>query len=493
MELSIEDVNETRKILKARLSADESTAIDKESLGTLLKQVRIPGFRPGKAPVPMVRRKYQKELQSEITRRALTSAYKFVDKESGLKIFRTLAVSEFELVANRETAIDFTVDVEPVFSLPDYNSIPIELPPIEISDAEVEAALQDLRRQHSEFRVVERPIQVGDYVKISYQEIAEDGEFESLLPAGSIWSKQENIWEEAGAEINGRASFPAICAALPGLSVGEKKELVVHFGEDQEPAALRGREVTYTLEVHEVRSMVLPELDETFFKTVNAENLEDLRDQLFTRLEDALKGQCEELRRSQVMQTLSRSVEFPLMESLLEERTEAVMAQTMSYQMKRGVPEEEFEKNKEAFYEECRRVASQRVKGELILKRIAEKEGIEVTNEDLNRAVIMEAYRNRRDPKELASELSQDSERLNKLQLDILYDKALTAVGKMASVTIKPELLERLRGTASSVAGQSESEPHHEHGPNCGCDHDHGSHSTPDSTNESGAEESGRS
>jgi len=438
--VSISEINETRKDVVVTLSGDEVTEEEKKILKSFVKQAKIRGFRPGKAPVEHVRKLYNKQIQEELKNAVMRSAYEKVLEHEDLDVYTVVDFPEpAAILANEEVSLDLTVDVNPSFDLPEYKGLETEVPSTDVEDREIEETIDRIRRQRADFEVVEREAAEGDYVKVSYTGTI-DGETlaEKVkdLPRMQAWGTVIDGWEEAGTDEARQYGVPAVIDALPGMKAGDRKTVAQELPETFPVEDLRGKSATYELEVGEVRERKLPELDEEFLKSVRAETLEDFKAQILDQLENQKKREVEDAKRNQILDKLGQAVDFPLPQSAVEAETQTAMGRIISQNMQQGVPEEEFEKHKEEIHAGAAKSAERDVKLQIILNRIAKEEKITVENDDLSRAVYNMAIQQRQKPEDLAREFRKDRGRLIQLQRQILFSKTLDLLVGEAKTTI---------------------------------------------------------
>jgi len=421
------DLSETRKKLTVELTGSEVSEAEDRIVAGFVREAKLPGFRPGKAPASHVRKRYAKEIHAELRRDITGQVVRHAVEESGLEVHRIIELDPVDPAPGQDLTVSVTADIVPPFELPAYKGLPAQKGSEDVSEAEVDAAVEQLRRARSDFNVVDRPAQPGDYVRVTYRGSIDGqpiADFESVKE-NPIWGTQENTWEEAGAEGDAAVGVPEVIAAVVGMAAGDRKEVEATFSDDHPVAELRGRQATYAIEVSEVRERVLPELNEEFFKSLQVEGPEAFRDRVEEDLRSRKSQENQERIRSQVMEALAGRVEFPVPESSLEDETQNVMRGIMEQNMQRGVPMEEFEKRKEELFAQSREIAARRVKMDILLNRIAEVEKIDASEEDFSRAIINEAVRNRTQPEQLAKELREDRERLQSLRRTIVINKTL--------------------------------------------------------------------
>lgn len=432
MNVSITDINETRKDVVVTLSGEEVAEEEAKVLKEIKKQARVPGFRPGKAPEKLIRQRFGNDLKEQVKTGLMRKVYNEVVEHDDLNVYGFVQypeISEYE--AGQEISVDMTLDVTPEFEIPEYKGISTHPPSVEVEDGEIEETIDRIRRQRAEFTKVERAAQEGDYVKVSYigkldgEPIADKL---SEVPRRRAWGTVTDGWEEAGTEEAKEYGVPELIGALVGMSAGERKSVEQVIPEDFEVEELRGKTVIYDLEVGEVRERTLPEVDEAFLESVRAESLEDFKAQVLDQLEEQKKRDAQEARREQVMDHLAAAVEFALPQSAVEGETQNAMQRIVNQNMQQGVAQEDLEKNIQQIQEGAAQMAEREVKLQILLARIAEKEGITVENEDLSRAVYSMAMQRRQRPEDLAKELSKDRSQVMQLQRQVLFGKTLDMI-----------------------------------------------------------------
>ncbi|MFM9092988.1 MAG: trigger factor, partial [Verrucomicrobiota bacterium] len=231
--------------------------------------------------------------------------------------------------------------------------------------------------------------------------------------------------------------IPGLGRQLSGLEVGGKRAVNVTFPADFAPVpALAGKAVAYAVEVQEIRERVLPALDEAFFKAQQVDDLVGLQAKISANLKLQKDYENRQAQRRQITEKLAAAVDFPVPESLVDTETQGLLRQFIEENMRRGVAAEQFEKDKKELFQGARQAATNRVKLQFILGRIAEQEKLEVTNEDLNNFIYREAMRTQQKPDKLAQALGADRAQLRSVQQSIIFDKAVDFVVAKAKVTV---------------------------------------------------------
>ena len=435
MNVDIKDAGVARKIATVNFDSDEVSKHESKVCQELGKLVSIPGFRKGKAPANVIRKKYAKELREELNRKVSTAAYEAVLEQKDIKIYSVLKVDAGELEPSQSASVEVTVDIEPEFDLPKYKEFELTIEPTEVKEEDITKELDAIREQRASFDVVERAAEKGDYVKCSYEGTLDGASVAELIPEKPMYGKQANTWEEAGNQAG--MGVDAIADGVLGMSTGDKKELNADFAKDFEVKALAGKSVTYQLEVHEVREKKAPELDdEEFLKSLKIESVNELKEKVTEQIKIRKEQENENLKRKQITQNILDLEDFPLPQQAVEEEAKAIFQNRIQQASRQGVNPEEIEKNRDEWWNESQTQGQSRVKLTLVLSKIAEEEKVTVEKEDLAQAATREAMMRREDPTKFIKELSQDRARLNRLREDIVYDKTLIKISQLSKELI---------------------------------------------------------
>jgi trigger factor len=437
--IEIKDVSETRKSLVVSFEQTEVAAEHQATVAEFAKMARLPGFRPGKAPAALILKHYGKEIADEFKQKVVSKGYRNGLEQSKLDVLSLTNVEPGEIESGTSAKITYTLDVRPTFTLPEYNGLPTDVLPVEPTEAEVNQVIEGLRAERADFKVAERPAQKGDYVKLAYEGTIEGKSILELAPDKQIYSKVPQTWEEVDGEHEG--IIPGLGKQLDGLKTGDKKSVTITFPADFAAVpALAGKTAVYAVEVQEIRERVLPPLDAEFFKAQQIENLDALKAKVSSNLKLRKEQANRQAQRRQVAEAITAKVEFALPDSMIESETQNVLRNYIEENMRRGVPQEQFEKDKKELFESARKSAAARVKTQLILARIAEQEKITVTEKDIDAFIYREAMMNNSRPDKLVKDLSKDRERLRAVQQSIIFDKALDLLVSKATVkTIEPK------------------------------------------------------
>ena len=439
MNVQITDINETRKTLTVTLDKGEVDGEYNAILGEFTKQVSLPGFRPGKAPAAMVAKRFGKELKDEFKHKVIGKAYRDGLDQSKLEVLSLVDVEEGAIEPGLSAAIKLTVDVRPAFQLPDYIGLATEVAPAEPTAAEVDTVIDGLRSERADFKLADRAAAKSDYVRFGYEGTLDGQPLKDVVGDKAIYVAAPQTWEEVEGANEGL--LPGMSKQIAGLKAGDKKCVTLSFPADFAAVpALAGKSVVYAIEVQEVRERVLPALDEAFFKANQADDLAGLKSQVLARLKMRKDYENRAAQRRQVTDALLAKANFPVPDSLIASERDGVLRQFIEENMRRGVPQEQFESNKKELHDSATKAAVSRVKVQLILARIATAEKITVEEKDFNNWIMREAMRSGARPEKLAKDLGKDRDQLRAIQQQLLFDKALdflVSKATMKTVTAK--------------------------------------------------------
>ncbi|MEC8043742.1 MAG: trigger factor [Verrucomicrobiota bacterium] len=434
MNVEIKDAGTARKIALVTFDSDEVKTKETQTCNEIAKVANIPGFRKGKAPHPIIRKKFAKELKGELSRKVSTDAYEALLGRDDLKIYSVVKVDSGDFATDSPLTVEVTVDIEPEFDIPKYEEFELSIQPTDVSKDDVEKEINALLDQRASYEEVDRPVSEGDYVKCSYEGKIDGEGVADLLSDKPMYGKQTNTWVEAG-NVTG-LGVQAIAEGIVGMSKGESKEVKAEFDKDFELTPLAGKSVNYTLEVHEVREKKSATLDEDFLKSLKVEDEKTLRERMEKDLVARKERENLNTKRQQVTQKILEIPEFDLPQQAVDEESKIIFQGNIQRALQQGTKQEEIESKREELWNQALTQGQARVKLTLVLGKIAENEKVDVKNEDLAQAATQEAMMLRKDPTAYVKELSQDRQKLNRLRQDILYDKTLELIASKAKETI---------------------------------------------------------
>ncbi len=397
------------------------------------KSVKVPGFRPGKAPKDMILKNYAKQLEEEVRRRLISENYQKALKDQKINAVTQPDIEEIQFSRGQPLQFAATIETAPEFTLPEYKGVKVRRETGDVTDEDVDKALEALREQRAKYNDVSRPAQAGDVVVVAYNGTVDGQALTEIAPTARGLSRQDNFW----MQIKPDSFVPGFTEQLVGASGGEKRTVTVTFPKDFVSAQLSEKAAVYEVEIKQVKERVLPALDDAFAKEFKAPSFQDLREGVRKDLQNELNHKRAQSIRNQAMKALLSNVSFDLPESVVTAETRSVINDIVQDSHRRGVPKESIEGQKNEIFGYASANARERVKGAFVLGRIADKEGIRVSQEDLVQRVTQLAQQNNLTFQKMVKEL-QDRNALPTVRDQVLVGKALDYVVQHAAIEEVP-------------------------------------------------------
>lgn len=383
MNVTVENLAPCKKLMRVEVEAQKVDETFESVTKDFRREANLPGFRPGKAPRDMVLRKYEKKILEETKRKLISEAYRKAVEEQKLDVVSHPDIEEIQFGRGLPLQFAATIETAPEFELPEYKGLPIKREMQSVTEADMERALDLLRERQVSFTKVERPVQSADIAVVNYTGTCEGKPITELAPAAKGLTEQKHFWVEVGAN----SFIPGFGDQLIGAKAGDKRTVTVDFPADFVTPQLAGKKGSYEVEVVEVKEKVLPALDEALAKAYGAESLEKLRAGVRSDLENELKFKQEKTLRSELVRALLGRINFDLPETAVARETRNVVYDLVQENTKRGIPRQAIEQQKEQIYSAATHNAKERLKVQFLLQKIAEKEDIKVSQEEIAQRV----------------------------------------------------------------------------------------------------------
>lgn len=441
MNVTVENLAPCKKLVRVEVEAQKVDETFDSVTKEFQREASLPGFRPGKAPRDMVLRKYGKDIEEEAKRKLISDAYKKAVEEQKLDVLGYPDIEEIQFGRGKALQFAATVETAPEFELPEYKGIPLKREARAVTDQDMEQAIEALRQPQISYKAVERPAQAGDVVVVNYAGTCEGKPITDIAPTAKGLTEKQGFWIEIGAT----TFIPGFAEQLQGAKAGEKRTVTVDFPADFVTPQLAGKKGAYQVEVTEVKEKTLPPVDEAFAKKYGAESVEKLREGVRRDLENELKFKVDRSVRNQLISSLLNRVNFELPESSVAQETRNVVYDIVQQNAKRGVSREVIEKEKDQIYSAATQNAKERVKVNFLLQKIAEKEDIKVSQEEIVQRVNYLAALYQIPPEKFAQDLKKRNG-LIEIFDQLLKEKTIDFLQKNAKVEEVPA------GTAETAA-----------------------------------------
>lgn len=448
MQVSVETGGALERSLTVQVPEERIAAEVEERLQSMTKTTRVKGFRPGKAPLRVIRQRFGPQVRKEVLDKVLQSSfYEAVAQE---KLRPAGAPLIAPLAADSGQGLSYTArfEVMPEVKLNPVEQLNIQKLVCEVSDDDVSAMIEKLRQQRAELQPVERSAQKGDWVNLDYKGGAEDGAAASLEAKGALLEL-------------GSGRFPgAFEDQLVGAGAGDSLTLNLDIPEDYGREELAGKTVALEVKVNSVSAPVLPELNEAFFKNfgVAEGDMEAFRGEIRKHVEREAELAARACLRDSVMDALREANQVELPKVLVDGEIHRIKHELAGNLKVRGVPEKDIDAAVEKAAPQFEETARRRVALRLLTAELIRAQDLKPAPEKV-RAIIERNAQNYEDSSSMINWYYSDKERLAEIEALALEDEVIAWVasrGKVEESRLSFDELMNKRQTGADGASQSE-------------------------------------
>ena len=385
MKTEVKKLEKCQVQLTVSIEAEEAATIIKNVEKTFVREVKVPGFRPGKVPLEMVRKHFAGGIKEESVRMMYSKNIAKAIEESKADVLEIVNIKDASITAEGGSFVAIA-DVKPEFKLPTYKGLKVELKDATVSDAEVEESLNRLRAAYASYEDAKdgEAASEGDFVQIDYSGTVDGKPIAEINPEAKFVSSAENYW----LQLEEGRFLPEILDAVKGMKVGETKDSVkAKFDKEAAPEGLKGAKAVYTVTLKAFRRRVLP-TDEQFVEKAKAESLEKLtaqiREQMQTRATEAEATR----RENEVVDLLLKKSDFDVPGSQVQRVKDGILAELAERAKYSGLGADYFEQNREKIDEDATKSAVNQVRLWYIVDAIAAAEKIEAKDNERGKKVV---------------------------------------------------------------------------------------------------------
>ncbi|HRJ60910.1 MAG TPA: trigger factor [Azospirillaceae bacterium] len=406
------------------ISAQDIAAKNAARLEEVRQTVQLPGFRPGKVPLSVVQKRYGGSVLAEVLEALLEDSSRALVSERGLRpaLQPKIEVEKYE--DGGDLAFNMTLELLPDIEPGDLAAIELERPVADVPDEKVTESLTRIAETTKTTEPVtdDRPAANGDIVVIDFD--------------GSVDGEKKPGMKGEGYELElGSGSFiPGYEEQLVGAKAGEHRSVVVTFPEQYHAPELAGKEAVFEVDVKEIRASVVPALDDEFAKKVGLSGLEELTKMVRERMEREYAGVSRLRVKRQLLDKLAETHDFTVPEGMVDIEFQGIW-ERLQEEIKAGQAGEDADKSEDELKTEYRAIAERRVRLGLLLSEIGRRNNIEVTQEELNRAVINEARRFPGQERQVFEFFKNTPHAVENLKAPIFEDKVVDFIIELAKVT----------------------------------------------------------
>ena len=422
LKTNLENISTVRKKLLIEISAKDAAEEFAKAANEFRKFASIPGFRPGKAPMQLIKSRFKEEMKSEVYKKLVPDAYEQAIKKRSLEPVGQPDLDNLSGEEGEAVKFEAVFEVKPEIELPEYKGLKLAVPESEVTDADVDTRLEELRESNAQLASVDdRPVQDKDVVVIDMKGVYVDDKAEG--------SDQEAISQEGlTVTIGDERTLKEFTDNLTGLNVGEEASFTVEYEKDYPAKELADRKVSYKIEVTDIKAPELPPLNDEFVKGLgDYESLEKFREELKSEMIKSRTKDRENQIRNAVIDQLIEASNFEIPSVLVETRIDDRLKDFAGRLMSQGISPEKVDIDWAAYRESMRPDAEKDVRATLLLEQIAEKEEITASKEDVDKevATLAETYSQ---PVEKVRQLLIKDGNLDGLKQDIKRRKVFDSI-----------------------------------------------------------------
>lgn len=438
-----------KRDFKVVIEAKEINEKVENRLREISARVKVPGFRPGKAPIKLLKQRYGPSVMGEVLERAVTDSSAQAINERGLRpaVQPKIEIDSFE--DGKDLEYSMAVELLPEFEPMDFSKIELERVNIAVPEEEVTSALERLAASRKESKPLEspRPAQSGDVVVLDFQGTVH-GE---ALPGMA--------GEDHHLELGSNTFIAGFEEQLTGAEVGEQRTVNVTFPEGYGNEKLSGQPAVFECTIKEIRESVPAELNDELAQSMGAENLDDLKEKVKERLSQDYEGLSRMRMKREILDQLAESHDFDVPESMVDLEFDTIWNQVQHDREHGRIDPDDEGKDEEEVKAEYRDIAVRRVRLGLLLSEVGRLNQIEVSQDEVNRALFQEAQRHPGQEQQVVEFYRNNPEALAQLRAPLFEDKVIDFIIDLAKVNEREVTPDQLREEEEKAAAETADKP----------------------------------
>jgi trigger factor len=388
----------------------------------LQKRVRLPGFRPGKAPAALIRKNYAEDVRQKVLEKLIPQALNKEFENQNLRVVGSPTIKDVHFHDGEELHFKAEFETYPEFELKDYHGFTVPYHDPEITEQDIEQRIEEIRNEKATYANIDpRPLEDSDFAVLSLESLS------GVEPPVQS--------EEMTLEIGGPDSLEDFTQNLRGMSPGEEKEFDVSYPEDFGQERLAGKTIKFRAQIKGVRKKELPELNDEFAQDLgDYRTMDELRAAVKKSLFDQRQEAAQREAKDKIVEQLVDLHEFPVPEAFIDRQVENRVEQRLRALTSQGVDPKSFKLDWESIKDAQKEPAMREVKASLLLGRIAEREAIAATRDEVDKQVEQIARQRREAYAPLRLRLEKDGT-LNRIASHIQTEKTLSFLFEHATKT----------------------------------------------------------
>jgi trigger factor len=373
-EVTIEDAGPCKKRLNIKVAAERVTGEIDKAYKDLIDTIAVPGFRKGHTPRSIAEKRFGKQITEEVRDRLASAA--FVEAIDG-KNFDTIGQPEFgeiKLEAGAPLAFEATINLKPTIEFEDYKGISLHKKSADVADKDIDERIELVRTNKAPLAPVDRPARKDDQVTVDLKITSEGKELRSIEDARLFVSGESFL----GLKVE------SVEKILAGKKAGEEFEFEQTLPDNFREEEYRNKAARIWVKVKEIKAQQLPEVNDEWARSLDFDDLDDMRDEIKNRLKREKANEVDVDLREQARNYLLEKANFDLPEGLIEKQAEGMFNRRRLELESQGVPKEEIEKRVEELRQGQKDATRKSFKLYFIMRHIADKEKIFVTEEEVD-------------------------------------------------------------------------------------------------------------
>jgi trigger factor len=365
-------------------------------IADIQKKARLPGFRPGKAPATIIRKRFAQEIRQDVMERLVPRFFRKKVEDEHLEVVGSPSVKDVHWHEGEPFHFKAEFEVAPAIELGDYRGVVVQYSEPQVRDEDVDSRIEQIREQKSEYVNIDpRPVEEGDYVVLSLRSLA------------GVDPPMEQ--DEVSLHINPDDTLPAFVENVRGMSPGEEKDFEVTYPEDYGQAKLAGKTIRFHCTLKAVRRKELPELNDEFAKDLgDYQSLEELRNAIRQAIQREREFEAQQAAKQQLIDKLVDAHDFPVPEAFVERQIEVIVENRLRTLAAQGIDPGKLKLDWSEVKSKQRDRAVREVKASLILERVAEREAIYTSQTDIDHEVQRIAKQRREPAAAVRASLEKD-------------------------------------------------------------------------------------
>jgi trigger factor len=372
--LSTVEAADCKRSLEIEIPLEEVERAKERVTNSFKERARLPGFRPGKAPLSMIQSRFESQIRSEVLEALLPQAFRQRVEKDELKVVGTPDISDLKFEADQPIRFKADFEVAPQFEVSEYRGLPAKYEEPTVSDDEIVKRLESLRESKAEYPNLDpRPVESGDFV---------------LVHLKSLAGLAETIEQDVQIEVGGEETLPEFNEGLIGMNPEETKEVSVTYPENYGQENLAGKTVTFELTPKFVRKKELPELDDEFARDLgDYQTLDELKEAIRRSIFQEKQYTAQQAAKEELIDHLVEVNQFAVPEAYIDRQIENQVRMQLRSLAGEGADPAKLNLDWKKIKEAQRDKALRNVRASLLLEKIAEKEGISANKDEVDREI----------------------------------------------------------------------------------------------------------